>query len=100
MKRKIGLLLGLLLTVNTATAAEELRIYTEQYPPYNMTTNGQPFAHSTEEISGLCTDILKALLANTNLKYSTKLRELSYGLTGPDNTPTMQFIAFLKHLNE
>ncbi|MBK1851535.1 ABC transporter substrate-binding protein [Marinobacter sp. 1-4A] len=87
MRRKIGLLLGLLLTVNTATAAEELRIYTEQYPPYNMTTNGQPFAHSTEEISGLCTDILKALLANTNLKYSTKLRELSYGLNRAGQHP-------------
>lgn len=45
-----------------------------------MTSNGQPFAHATEDISGVCTDTLKALLANTNLDYNIKLRDLSYGL--------------------
>jgi polar amino acid transport system substrate-binding protein len=87
MKKHIGLLLGLLMLAGNATATEELRIYTEQYPPYNMTTNGQPFAHSTENISGLCTDVLKALLANTDLKYSIKLRELSYGLNRASQHP-------------
>lgn len=50
--------------------------------------NGQPFAHSTEEISGLCTDILKALLANTDLKYSIKLRDLNYGLNRTGQHPS------------
>jgi len=87
MKKRIGLLLGLLLAASYATATEELRIYTEQYPPYNMTSNGQPFAHSTEEISGLCTDILKALMANTSLEFSIKLRDLSYGLNRAGQHP-------------
>ncbi|MEQ9546972.1 MAG: transporter substrate-binding domain-containing protein [Marinobacter sp.] len=80
MKGKSGLLLALLMVAGYATAAEELRIYTEQYPPYNMTINGQPFAHSEADITGLCTDVMKALVGQTNLKYSIKLRALSYGL--------------------
>lgn len=87
MKRKAGLLLGLLLMAVCATAAAELRVYTEQYPPYNMTTNGQSFAHNTEDISGLCTDVLKGLMANTDLEYSTKLRALKYGLNRAGQHP-------------
>lgn len=87
MKRKIGLLLSLLLMTGCATASEELRVYTEQYPPYNMTANGQPFAHKAEDVSGLCTDILKALLANTDLPYSIKLRALNYGLNRAGQHP-------------
>lgn len=78
MKGTIGLLFSLLLISGYATA--ELRIYTEQYPPYNMTTNGQPFAHSKKDITGLCTDVLNALLERANLEHSIKLRDLSYGL--------------------
>ncbi|MEX2473922.1 substrate-binding periplasmic protein [Marinobacter sp.] len=87
MKGKTGLLMALLMVTGCATATEELRIYTEQYPPYNMTTNGQPFAHSASDITGLCTDVLKALLAQTNLDYSIKLRDLSYGLNRTQNHP-------------
>ncbi|MGP4846050.1 substrate-binding periplasmic protein [Marinobacter sp. 1Y8] len=87
MKGKVGLLLSLMMITAYAAATEELRIYTEQYPPYNMTTNGQPFAHTTENISGLCTDILKALLANTDLKYGIKLRDLNYGLNRTEQHP-------------
>ncbi len=78
MKGKIGLLFSLLLISGYATA--ELRIYTEQYPPYNMTTNGQPFAHSKKDITGLCTDVLNAVLERANLEHSIKLRDLSYGI--------------------
>ncbi|PAV24913.1 amino acid ABC transporter substrate-binding protein (PAAT family) [Tamilnaduibacter salinus] len=80
MLRKSGLLLTLFLMAGCATATEKLRIYTEQYPPYNMTTNGQPFAHKARDVTGLCTDVMKALLDGTDLEYSIKLRDLSYGL--------------------
>jgi polar amino acid transport system substrate-binding protein len=87
MKGKIGLIVALMLTSGCATANEELRIYTEQYPPYNMTTNGQPFAHSERDITGLCTDVLKAVLEQSSLKYSIKLRDLSYGLNRSEQHP-------------
>ena len=87
MKGKFGLLMALLVTAGCATATEELRIYTEQYPPYNMTTNGQPFAHSKADITGLCTDVVKALLGKTELEYSIKLRDLSYGLNRAERHP-------------
>ncbi|MGC8120244.1 substrate-binding periplasmic protein [Marinobacter sp. VGCF2001] len=80
MKGKLGLLAALLVLTGCATASEQLRIYTEQYPPYNMTTNGQPFAHSEFEITGLCTDVLKALMEKAQVGYSIKLRDLSYGM--------------------
>lgn len=84
---KLGRVLALLLMTGCANATEALRIYTEQYPPYNMTTNGQPFAHSENEIAGLCTEVLKALLARSNLDYSIKLRDLSYGLNRAEQHP-------------
>lgn len=87
MKGKFGLLLSLLLMTGCATANEELRIYTEQYPPYNMTTNGQPFAHSEADVTGLCTDVLKALVNQANLEYNIKLRDLSYGLNRAEQHP-------------
>lgn len=87
MKGKIGLVMALLMMAGCATATEELRIYTEQYPPYNMTTNGQPFAHSEKDITGLCTDVLKALVEQANLEYSIKLRDLSYGLNRTERHP-------------
>ncbi|WP_203141382.1 substrate-binding periplasmic protein [Marinobacter mangrovi] len=87
MKGRVGLILGLLLMTGCATATEELRVYTEQYPPYNMTNNGMPFAHSADDITGLCTDVLKALLAKTDLKHSIKLRDLSYGLNRTEEHP-------------
>jgi len=80
MREKLGILLTTLLLTGFATASDQLRIYTEQYPPYNMTTSGQPFAHSESEITGLCTDVLKALLEKTQLDYSIKLRDFSYGM--------------------
>ncbi|MDM8179804.1 MULTISPECIES: substrate-binding periplasmic protein [Marinobacter] len=87
MKGKFGLTMALMLTAGCTTAAEELRIYTEQYPPYNMTTNGQPFAHSEADITGLCTDVVKALLGKAELDYSIKLRDLSYGLNRAERHP-------------
>jgi len=87
MQVKFGLLTTLLLLASGAATAEELRIYTEQYPPYSMTNNGQPYGHSENDITGLCTDVLKALVGNTNLKYSIKLRDLGYGLSRAKQHP-------------
>src|SRR5690554_858085 len=80
MKGKPELLTALLVLTGCATASEQLRVYTEQYPPYNMTTSGQPFAHSESEITGLCTDVLKSVLEKAKVDYGIKLRDLSYGM--------------------
>ncbi|PSF09732.1 amino acid ABC transporter substrate-binding protein [Marinobacter fuscus] len=85
MKARLCSLIALLAFAGSATAAEEFRIYTEQYPPYNMTTTGQLFAHSEDEVTGVCTDIMKALLKRANLSYSIKLRDLSYGMNRSKN---------------
>lgn len=87
MRKTFGLAAALLLMAGCATATGELRLYTEQYPPYNMTTNGQPFAHSKAEITGLCTDVLTALVEQANIEYSIKLRDLSYGLNRTEQHP-------------
>ena len=61
-------------------AKEKLYFFTEQYPPYNMTNDGSSFAHKGENISGLCTDIVKAVLKDVPYKSRIKLRNWSYGL--------------------
>lgn len=60
---------------------EKLTFYTEQFPPYNMTMDGKAFAHKAEDISGLCTDMVKQMI--TQLPYDTqiKLRNWNYGMS-------------------
>lgn len=71
----------LLLTLGLVSQAKEkLYFFTEQYPPYNMTNDGSSFAHKGENISGLCTDIVKAVLKDVPYQSRIKLRNWSYGL--------------------
>ena len=62
----------------TAQGADRLHIYTENYPPYNFPTNGKGFAHNRDDISGLCTDMVKAMMANVDYPYVMKLRAWSW----------------------
>lgn len=66
---------------------DKLRLYTENYPPYNMSNSGQPFAHKAEDISGLCTELVKAILKHSKVDFSLKLREWSAGLNRAQKRP-------------
>jgi polar amino acid transport system substrate-binding protein len=68
-------------------AAESLSFFTEQFPPYNMTVNDEAFAHKAADIDGLCTDIVKAVMARTSYDYRIKLRNWSYGIDRVKRTP-------------
>ncbi|MCG7198867.1 ABC transporter substrate-binding protein [Marinobacter pelagius] len=65
-------------TASSALAAERLYIFTENYPPYNASKSGQGFAHSEDEITGICTDMVKAMLARVDYDYVMKMRVWSY----------------------
>lgn len=76
---KAGLLALLLSAVGMpALAAERLYIFTENYPPYNASASGKGFAHSEEEITGICSDMVKAMLARLDYDYVMKMRAWSY----------------------
>ena len=80
--RKIAVaLLGVLVSTLTLAAAKEtkLYLYTENFPPYNMSATGRAFEHDEKEITGLCTDMVKAILAEAKQTYIMKLRNWSYG---------------------
>lgn len=62
----------------SATAADRLYIFTEKYPPYNDTASGQAFAHSEDDITGICSDMVKAALARVDYDYVMKMRAWSY----------------------
>jgi len=62
-----------------AVAAERLYIYTENFPPYNMSTNGRAFEHSADKIDGICTERAKAVLEQSGHDYRVKLRNWNYG---------------------
>jgi polar amino acid transport system substrate-binding protein len=58
-----GLLLGLAVCLSLgAAAADELRIVTEELPPYNMTRDGQ--------VTGLSTEVVRAVLKEAGLQAS------------------------------
>lgn len=65
----------------TVQAAEKVYLFTEQLPPYSMTIDGKPFAHSADNVTGLCVDIVKNVLDKTSIAYKMKLRNWSYGLS-------------------
>ncbi|MGP4845450.1 substrate-binding periplasmic protein [Marinobacter sp. 1Y8] len=60
-------------------AADKLYFYTENFPPYNMSASGRAFEHSGDQIDGLCTEMVKAILSRTKLDYAIKLRNWDYG---------------------
>ncbi|MBU2872923.1 transporter substrate-binding domain-containing protein [Marinobacter salexigens] len=62
-----------------ASASEKLYLYTENFPPYNMSATGRAFEHNENSIDGICTEMVKAILQATDLDYVIKLRNWNYG---------------------
>lgn len=88
------LLAALLLTLATLSVtslaqAEDNRLYlyTENFPPYNMSATGRAFEHNGDNVDGLCTEMVKAILARTDLDYVIKLRNWDYGYNRVLNKP-------------
>lgn len=62
----------------SAASAERLYIFTEKYPPYNDTVSGEAYAHNEDDITGICSDMVKATLARVDYDYVMKMRAWSY----------------------
>lgn len=80
--RKLSLFLSLILSLASTpqvSASEKLYLYTENFPPYNMSATGRAFEHNGDSIDGLCTEMVKAILGHTSLDYVIKLRNWDYG---------------------
>lgn len=79
--RLIALMLALFgsLASVPASASEKLYLYTENFPPYNMSATGRAFEHNENSIDGICTEMVKAILQTTDLDYVIKLRNWDYG---------------------
>ena len=75
------------LSTSLTLAETKLNIFTENYPPYNMSLSGGAFAHKEEDIAGLCTDVVKALMKKTGIDYRLKLRNWATGLTRAKTKP-------------
>lgn len=75
---KASLLTLVLAGFAASAAAERLYIFTEKYPPYNDTVSGDDFAHNADEITGICSDMVKAALARVDYDYVMKMRAWSY----------------------
>lgn len=68
----------LLLAASPAVlAADRFYIFTENYPPYNAPTTDQSFAHNAEDITGICTDMVKAMMARLDYDFVMKMRDWS-----------------------
>lgn len=74
-------ILAILTLLNTSQvfASERLYMYTENFPPYNMSSNGRAFEHSADKIDGICTERAKAVLDQSGYDYRIKLRNWNYG---------------------
>ena len=70
--------LALMAAGSVASAAERLYIFTENYPPYNASASGKGFAHGEEDITGICSDMVKAMLDRVDYDYVMKMRAWSY----------------------
>ncbi|PAV26717.1 amino acid ABC transporter substrate-binding protein (PAAT family) [Tamilnaduibacter salinus] len=72
------LLLFTLLPTANAQVDGKLYFYTENFPPYNMSASGRAFEHKGENIDGLCTEMVKAIMGQTDMEYIIKLRNWDY----------------------
>ncbi|MBE0486873.1 MAG: ABC transporter substrate-binding protein [Marinobacter sp.] len=59
-------------------AAERLYIFTEHYPPYNASVSGEGFAHNADQMTGICTDMVKSMLTRVDYDAVMKMRVWSY----------------------
>lgn len=66
-------------------ASEKLYIYTENFPPYNMSSTGRAFEHSGDGVDGLCTERAKAILKAASVDHVIKLRNWDYGYNRAQN---------------
>ncbi|SDL28108.1 polar amino acid transport system substrate-binding protein [Pseudomonas indica] len=73
----LGLACAFLVHVGAAHAevdpSYEVVLLTENFPPYNMATNGKNFAQN-ENISGIATEIVREMFKRAGVKYSLTLR--------------------------
>ncbi|WP_111494140.1 substrate-binding periplasmic protein [Marinobacter bohaiensis] len=76
--RPASLLLALL-AASPTRAAVDFHIFTDNYPPYSISQSGQSYAHKAEDIGGLCTDIVKVIMARAGYSYAMKIREWNFG---------------------
>lgn len=73
-----GIVLMLCLAVFGAARAEDSASYsmvllTENFPPYNMATNGKNFAHE-DHIEGIATELVREMYRRAGISYSMTLR--------------------------
>lgn len=76
--RAVMFIMGLVVASSEALAAERLYLFTQNYPPLHASKSGQDFAHSEDEIEGVCSDMVKAIMARTEYDYVMKMRAWSY----------------------
>ncbi len=73
--------LPLLFAINVSSVAAagdgKLYIYTENYPPYNAAVTGKSFAHTRENITGICSDMVKDIMSRVGYEYVLKMRDWS-----------------------
>lgn len=81
MTKNIITTLCLIVLTNFAQSADKVYLFTEQLPPYSMTVSDKPFAHSADDITGLCVDIVKEVFKDAAVPYKMKLRNWSYGIS-------------------
>lgn len=75
--KRFAQILLMLALAPLASAQEKLYLFTEDYPPYNTSTTGQGFAHSAEDITGICTAMVKEMMARVDYDYVMKMRDWS-----------------------
>lgn len=61
----------------SAAEGERFYIFTENYPPYNASTTGEGFAHNAGDITGICTDMVKAMISRLDYDFVMKMRDWS-----------------------
>ncbi len=79
--RQIKLLVFLLSVSSTTfaqTTTDKYLLFTSQYPPYEMSSDGSQFAHDKESIIGICTEVIKSLMDKANIHYQMRLRVWSH----------------------
>jgi polar amino acid transport system substrate-binding protein len=73
-KRTLTCLAGLWLAASLAAqAAEPIVLLTENFPPYNMSSNGKNFAQE-DNIKGIAADLVREMFRRADVPYSMTLR--------------------------
>lgn len=74
----VAVLFALVFSKSSFAETPKFKLVTENFVPFNFSVNSKDFEHDENNISGICTEIVREVFQRAELEYKIKLRQWNY----------------------